>query len=48
MNVLTKIENNPCKITDVKALTEHVRPAAHPTNRTLGQQQYPGPLKAGG
>ena len=44
INVLTKFENDPWKIMDVRVLTGLVCPAARP----LGVQQYPGALKGCG
>ena len=44
INVLAKFENDPGKITDVRALTGPDRPAARP----LGRRQYREPFVAAG
>ena len=52
INVLTKFENDPWKIMDVRVLTGLVCPAARPSARPpvhpLGVRQYPGALKGCG
>ena len=47
INVLTKFENDPWKIMDVRVLTGAYLPCRPPT-RPLGVRQYPGALKGCG